>query len=265
MAATVLVREVLRRVSGTVQDLSQQFIRFPERECVDALNDGQMAIVKYLPLAGSRVDAIKLKAGSRQSIESIAAVDCKPGDGSTPSAAILGIQLVAGIMRNMGSDGLTPGPSVRLVSQDIMDSQNPSWHTVTGNAVKCLVSNPATPHYFYVYPAPTNSPAVWIEVPYTAQPIKIPNTAAAGSEAYLAEGASSLTISIADEFVDDLVHYCAAWLYIKNAQTTGNAEKAATHTNLFLASLNAKVQAITGTNPNLRVLPFAPTPVGQAA
>ena len=267
MAATTLVREVLRRVSSQVQDLSPQFIRFPERECVDWLNDGQMAIWKYLPLAASRVDVIKLKPGTRQSIELIAAGDCKPGDGSVPLVPIIGTQILRGSMRNMGADGLTPGKAIRLVSHDDMDSQNPDWHTaMAAGSIKAITYNPETPRYFYNYP-PVPAlvmGAVWIEIPYTSRPIQIPNIATVGSEAYLADGSSSVVISIGDEHADDLTDYMLARLYLKNAQGLGNAERAATHASRCLGSLNAKVAAITGNNPNLKMLPFAPTPVGQA-
>ena len=72
MASTVLVRDLIRRVSVLLQDTAPQFERWPEQELVDWLNDAQVAITKFLPAACARVDAIRLKPGTRQSIETIA-------------------------------------------------------------------------------------------------------------------------------------------------------------------------------------------------
>ena len=44
-----------------------------------------------------------------------------------------------------------------------------------------------------------------------------------------------------------------------------DGNKATYFANLFLGSLNAKVQVLTGTNPNLKRLPMAPEPIGAAA
>lgn len=251
MAATTKVKDVVRRISVLMQDTSPQYQRWPEHEIINWLNDGQVAIAKFLPLACSRVDAIKLAAGTRQSIAAIAVADCKPGDGSTPTAPIYGKQLL-NPRRNMGADGLTPGSAIRVVERDVLDSQDPDWHTRTGSVVRSLVFDPQTPRYFYVSPGVTGS--VWAELAYTADPIAIPAGGAPGSELYLFAGASTATISVDDEFVDDLVNYVVARANMaeKKWADKGAADK---HSALFLGSLNAKVAAVMGANPNLTTLP----------
>ncbi len=262
MAATEKVKDVLWRISVLLQDVSPQFQRWSENEIVNWLNDGQMAIVKYLPAACSRIDAVKLKAGTRQSIESIAAADCKPGDGSTPSVAILGTQ-VLDVIRNMGSDGVSAGRPIRVVKRETLDVESPNWHSTTGSAVSSYTHDPRNARYFYVTPGVPASPAVWAEVSYTAQPTKIPNTGAPGSELYLVGGSSTTVIGVADEFVDDLVNYVVARANMKNAEQ-GDMNKASAFSAMFTGSLNSKVAAITGNNPNLKFLPFAPEPIGAA-
>lgn len=248
---TVLVRDVLWRVSVILQDTTPQFQAWPERELVHWLNDAQVAITKYLPASNSRVDAVKLAAGTRQSIQAIQPADCLPGDGSTPAAPIYGTQ-VLDVIRNMGTNGATAGKAVRVVDREVLDSQTPTWHTLTGAAVSSFMYDPRTPRYFYVSPGVTGT--VWVEIAYTAQPIAIPNTAAAGAEAYLNSGASSTAISVADEFTDDLVNYVVARAHSKDSKFADTA-KATLHTQLFTASLNAKVTAVSGNNPNLTRLP----------
>lgn len=264
MAATILVREALWRVSSLLQDIDPQFTRHPEGELVHWLNDAQMAVAKFLPMAASRLDTIKLKVGSRQSIETIAAADCKPGDGTTPAVPILGMQLLE-LTRNMGADGLTPGKTIRVVPRKTLDAQSRNWHNVAGPVVDQFTHDPRLPRYFYVSPAVPATPAVWAEVAYYAQPIPIPNTGTPGAELYAYAGASTTKLSIADEHLDDLVNYVAARAYMKNSQAAGHDAKAAMFTGLFVNSLNGAAAARTGVNPNLKRLPFAPEPTGAAA
>jgi hypothetical protein len=265
MPGTILVREALRRVSKLLQDISPQFINYPEQEAVDALNDAHLAIAKFLPSAASRVDAVKLVPGTQQSIETILAASCKPGDGSTPAAPIYGVSLL-GVRRNMGADGLTPGRIIRVVDQEVLDAQDADWHLAARakTAVQVYTYDPLTPLYFSVSPPVHASTAVWVTVAYNAQPIRIPNTGTPGAELYLADGASSATIQIRDEFIDDLVNYVVARANMKDAEWA-DGNKASYFAGLFLGSINAKVQVLTGTNPNLKRLPMAPEPIGAAA
>lgn len=261
MARTTTVREVLYRVSVLQQDLVPQFARWPENQTVMWLDDAQMAVWKFLPLAASRVDAIKLRAGTLQSIESIAPADCLAGSGANPTVPVLGTQLL-NLVNNLGTDGLTPGRAIRLTSREMMDAQNPDWHTVARSAVESYMFDPETPRHFYVTPGVSG--AVWVRAAYTAQPAKIPNTGTFGAELYKWADANATLISIGDEHIDDLVNYVMARSWMRNSQNAGDPQKAATFGGAFLNSLNGKVAAITGNNPNLKKLPFAPEPVGQA-
>lgn len=264
MAGTILVKDAIWRISGLLQDVSPQFTRWPENEIVNWLNDAHLAITKFLPAACSRIDTIKLKTGTRQSIELIAYADCKPGDGSTPTVNILGTQFLDAI-RNMGADGQTPGRAIRMLTdgRDVLDSQSPTWHTITASAVSHFVHDPRMPRYFYVSPGVTGN--VWAEIAYTAQPIAIPNTGTVGSELYLIGGGNTAKIQVADEHIDDLVNYVCARAFMKNAQFAGNGPNATAYAAMFTGSLNSKVIALTGNNPNLQRLPFAPEPLGAAS
>jgi len=61
------------------------------------------------------------------------------------------------------------------------------------------------------------------------------------------------------------VNYTCARAFMKDAQFANNGPAAANYTSLFAGSLNAKVTALTGNNPNLQRLPFAPEPIGAAS
>jgi hypothetical protein len=253
---TVLVKDVLWRASVLLQDTAPQFQRWSERELVDWLNQGQAALAKFLPYVGARVDAIQLAAGSRQFLGSILAAACKPGDGSTPAAPIQGIRFT-NPRRNMGANGTTPGRAVRMIDRDKMDAADPTWHTATGTEVRAVVFDPATPLHFYVWPAAAN---YWLEVAYDAMPVAIPNTATVDTRGRHTAGVygigqnSAQTITVGDENADELVMYVCARAHLKD-DTYSESGKAAAFVSQFVGSLNARVQALTGRNPNLRMLP----------
>lgn len=263
MPGTAKVKDVLWRASVLLGDYKpQQFIRWSENELVSWLTDAQLAIIKYLPSACSRIDAIKLQPGSRQSIEVIDPADCKPGDGSTPTEPIYGIE-VLDVIRNMGTDGVTSGPAISdAVDRRLLDTQDRNWHSAKGKRVLNVVHDPRTAAYFYVYP---NVPNGWVEVSFAARPAVIPNTGTREDPLYAYSGDSDTTISLGDEWVDDLVNYICARAKMKQAEVNGDGSAATMFVNLFLGSLNAVITARTGNNPNLKRLPLAPNPVGAAS
>lgn len=263
MAATVLVRDALWRVSDLLQDTTPQFQRAPERGLVRWLNDGAAIIAKFLPSACSRIDSVKLKAGNQQSIAVIAAADCLPGDGSSPSVPIYGTQ-VLNLLCNMGANGLTPGDAIRVLDRRLQDTQVRDWHTRTGLIVRGYLSDPLTPRYFHITPGVPAGGSVWVRMSYTARPLQVPAGGAPGSAVYGYEGASTAVIPIDDEYLDDLVNYVVARENMRETEWS-DADKATYFEGLFVQSINAKVTTLTGANPNLKRLPLATAPVGAAS
>lgn len=261
MAATILVRDALYRVSVQLVDVNPQFIRWTERELVHWLNDAQRAIAKYLPAAFSKVDTIKLVQGSRQSIESILAANIKPGDGGV--AADTRGRMLLDVHRNMGDDGLTPGVSIRLVPREHLDLNNTSWRSTTGSPISLYTFDPRTPKVFYVFPAVPAAPAAWVEIAHLIEPrdIAVPTV---GQTLYGMDGNSATTLSVDDMYIDDLVNYVLARAHLKDAESAGNSQLAGAHTQMFVSSINAQATALTGVNPNLQSLPLAPTPAAAA-
>lgn len=257
---TTLVREVLWRASVMLQDADPQFTNHEERFMVDWLNDGQLAIASYLPTACSRTDVVRLQPGTKQSIEALAAVDVKVGGGAVSAIPVQGIQLV-GLVRNMGADGATPGIAIPpAIDRRLLDTGRPNWHTVEGASVQHFVYNPLTPKQFYVQPAvPVGR--LWVEMVYAAIPAKVPNP----GNVYAYDGTDATTISIADDNLLDLVNYICARAILKVAESSADDTAQSEFSQLFLGSMNARVSAITGVNPNLKRLPFSPQPAGQAS
>lgn len=249
MASYTLVRDVLHRVSVQLQDTSPQFQRWTSRELVEWLNDAQRAIAKYIPPACARLDAVKLKPGTMQSIERIAASDLIPGDGSTVTGEILGTAVVK-VYGNLGANGTTPGRAVRLVDEEALNGSDPMWQASAGTPVTQYLFDPRMPRHFQVVPGvPTGG--WWVRMAYLADPAEIP---VAGSYAW--DGSDTTKISVSDRFVDDLVNYVLARAWAKDAEYASNVAASAAAAQQFVASINAQAAAITGVSPNLQGLPF---------
>lgn len=250
MASSTLVKDVLYRVSAQLHDISPQFTRWTQRELVSWLNDGQKAIAKYMPSSCARVDAVKLTPGTKQSIEKILAASIKPGDGGTASD-VYG-HFLQTVVRNMGSDGLTPGLAIRVVDREVLDANNPSWHSSSGTAVTQYTFDPRYPKVFYVSPG-VPSGGLWVEISFLANPVDVASTGNYGMD-----GSDSTKISVDDKYVDDLVNYILARAYMKDAEFAANGNLAQAHAGMFTSSINAQVAALTGVNPNLQSLPMNP-------
>ena len=250
MASSIYVKDVLFRVSAQLHDVSPQFTRWTQRELVLWLNDGQKAIAKYMPSSCARVDVIKLKPGTKQSIEKILATEILPGDGGVPSD-VYGNHLQT-VIRNMGANGSTAGYAVRVIDREVLDANSPDWHTITGTSISTYTFDPRYPKIFYVSPG-VPAGGLWVEASFLADPVSV-------SEANdYKSGSSDMTkISIDDKYIDDLVNYILARAYMKDAEFAANGQLAQAHAGMFVSSINAQVAALTGVNPNLQSLPLSP-------
>lgn len=242
MAASILVNDILFRASTLLLDINPQFTRWTQQELVHWVNDAQRAIAKYMPHACSRVDVLRLSAGTKQSIEQIGQGNVIPGSGS--SATSVHGSMVLDVVRNMGANGSTPGRAIRRIDRETLDQADPNWHTAVGKTpIREWSFDPRNPRVFYVNPPVPSASSWWAEVAYLANPAEV----SAGS-----------TISIDDKYADDILNYVMARSHMKDAEFAGNAQAAATFTNMFVSSINAQVTALTGVNPNLEVLPLNP-------
>lgn len=252
---TVLVRSVLFRASTLLLDTNPQFVRWSAAELVEWMNEGQRAIAKYVPIAASRIDSIKLSPGTRQSIADINASNIIPGDGATPRD-VHGLYL-NDIIRNMGVDGKSPGAVVSVASRETIDAVDRMWHSqrvARGGAIQHFTFDPRAPKVFYVSPPAGSS--TWVEANIIESPPDVP--APVDSTTYAIDGASTQTISIDDRWADDLLNYIVARAWMKDAEDAASASNVQLYSTLFTNSINAQVAVLTGQNPNLRVLPLTP-------
>lgn len=261
MTASTTVKSFLGLCSLQLTDANPQFTRWKQPELVGWINYGQMIIAKFMPYACSRVDVIKLVAGTRQSIEAIPAASLKPTNGASAPAVLHGNMLL-GVSHNMGADGITPGRAIRIVDRDVLDSTNRDWHTPAraGDFPTQYTFNPITPKVFYVCPGVRQGTDVWVEASLLADPMQLDPTVD-----YSAGAGVNVLLSIDDKYNDDLLNAVLALAYMKDAEAQGSADLVAAHSTMFANSINAQVKAATGVNPNLKGLPLNGAVPAQAS
>lgn len=249
----VLVRDLFWGVSVDLGDHKPQFVRFTARELVRAYNEAQAAICELLPSNLSRLCAIKLQPGTLQSIDTLATSVVKPA----PTADLRGLQFIE-LLRNMGTDGETPGRVISVVGRDTLDALDPSWHTKTGTVVRSFTHDPRFPKHFMVEPGVPTDSNVWVQASFTAMPAKLANPPSlSDTNVYKVDGTSDAVMGLPDEYENDVHAYMVARLSMKESKWADPA-KGERFTMVFTSSMNSKVKAQTGTNPNLKRLPFSP-------
>jgi hypothetical protein len=135
---TILGRAVVEKAQKITQDTTG--IRWPLDEMLGWLNSAQREIVLVRPDSNSATVKFQLVAGTKQ---------------TRPTGALRMLDVI----RNMGTDGETPGRAIRLVEREILDSQIPDWHAATlANAtVKHWVYDEREPTTWWCFPPqPTN-------------------------------------------------------------------------------------------------------------
>jgi hypothetical protein len=262
MAATKLVREVLASASVLLNDTNPQFHRYPEADMLGFFNDGALAIATFVPTATSTALAVKLRAGARQFLEQVANGDWLRVDGASAAGALRCMQLLE-VVRNLGPNGLTPGRAIALVDRDVLDL-TADWPMAANAArrVSGYTFNPLMPTSFMVSPpVPSTGAAMWVEVVATVEPPKL--TVTTPGE-FGVGGGNATVIPVPNEWAETLTNYIVARaLLVQNEWV--DASKAAAFAGSFLNVLNGRAAVVTGTNPNLKRLPYAPEPVGQAS
>lgn len=214
--ATVTVNSLIEKASRIIQDQSN--IRWPQAEWLADLNDAQREVVLYKPQASVKNVSVALTAGQTKQ--------------TLPPDAIQLIEVV----RNMGSNGTTPGSSIRITSREVLDAQVPEWHSAANLAgtIKHYTFDARDPKTYYVYPkAP--STAWHVDIVYSAAP----------TDCVLGG-----TIQIDDIYANALLNLMLYRAYSKDAEYAQNAQLAAAYYQSALASLGVKGQNEVSQNPN---------------
>lgn len=209
------VQDVITRVSTLLEDKDN--VRWPILELTDWINDGQRTIFIARPDVSSVCESIRLVSGSRQKL---------------PSG---GIRLLD-VVRNMGTDGNTPGNAIRYVDREALDTNFVNWHGDTKRSVvKNYVYDNRYPEVFYVYPPSTGS--VWIEAVYTKAPAEVKNLID--------------VLSLPDSYFESIVNYVMYRAYSKDTELSQNPNLATMYMQMFDRLLGGQKASDLGFSPDL--------------
>jgi hypothetical protein len=217
---SIAAQSIVRRVVETLQDNTS--VRWPVNELVRYLNDGQREIVLYRPDAMVTNAAISLVAGSKQVL---------PTNGT---------KLIEIVRNTAGTKR-----SVRLVNREILDSQAPNWHNITGSTeILHFMYDPRDPKIFYVYP-PAAASGASLDAVYAALPTDV--TEPADGALYTAVTGNISVPDIYGNVIQDYVLYRA---YSKDSEYAGNAARAQAHYGAFANALGVEMKATVNFQPS---------------
>lgn len=217
--ATVRASALIDRASVLLNDTKNA--RYKRVDLLAWLNDAQRTILQLKPASVSKVSVLKLKAGARQTL---------PTDG----------WMLFDVIRNMGTNGTTPGPAVRIVSRELLDNFNGNWYNATASTtVENYVYNPQDQTAFYVYPP--NDGQGHVEVNYAYTPDEVAN------EEHL--------ITIGDIHQTALLDYMMYRAKSIDTEHAADIQLAQMYYTSFMAYLGMKDKAELENNPNRQLRP----------
>jgi len=103
------VSDLIQRARKLLNDEDQVQYRWADAELISWINDAQRAVATLRPDACPDTKIVNLVAGTKQSIpaENFRLLD---------------------IVRNVASDGVTPGRAVGIIERETLDLFDPYWH-----------------------------------------------------------------------------------------------------------------------------------------
>lgn len=217
--ATVKVVDLIQRAQIILQDTTGT--RWPEIELQYWLNDAYRELILARPDANTETGTFTCAAGTRQQLPLV-----------FPNA----LRLID-VVRNVAA--ASAKGAVRKTDRAILDDQRRMWHAETGTInIEHFMFDPLLPREFLVYPPAL--PTAELEVVYSSVP-----TAHTLSEAELANPATAETIKIVDSYANAILDYMLYRAYSKDAEYTGNAQRAMAHYQAMQAAIGAKTQTDT--------------------
>tara|TARA_R100001510_G_C7651770_1_gene209528 strand:+ start:791 stop:1501 length:711 start_codon:yes stop_codon:yes gene_type:complete len=219
---TLTGANIITRVQDTLQDTTS--VRWPEAELLRYINDAQREIVNIRPEASALTTNVQLVTGTKQTLPTN------------------GLRLIK-ITRNMSdaSGGATGARAIRIVSADILNTQEPDWNNpgvggdaAHGTTVKHYIFDEDDPRNYYVYPGVAGN--AYVEIVYSKSPTDL--------------SATSSTIDVDDIYGNAIVDFVLYKAYLKDAEYASNNQRAGSHFQLFTASLGQGAGAQDLLSPN---------------
>lgn len=229
--------EIMTRAGVLLQD--EGHVRWTLAELCNWINDGQRAIVLAKPSACSGTIVLSLAQGTWQQL---------------PTASPAPLSLID-ITRNLLGDGSSrsnSGRAVRPVDRELLDAQDPNWHSSASRPfqreVRNFVFNSDNPREFYVFPGNDGTGKVEALVAKPPTPLVATGDVAEALAAY------SQSLDLPEPYSVPLLDYVVYRAHSKDDET-GNAPLAQMHYQAFSTALGIKVQVDRTTTPNARRAP----------
>lgn len=209
---------------GSIIDLVRRKIidedgdQLTDPELIQLYNLTLLEIVTNAPSAYTRTKNVQLIAGAKQTLP--------PGD----------LALVK-VIRNMGTDGLTPGRVVRVTTLDILSQIYPEWFAETPQAeVEDWLPTLDYPEQFYVVPPNDGTQFVEVEAA-TTPPLS----------AWDAGGVwENDVFPMRDHFVNAAINGILYMAYDDDSDIPGNTPRSQLYYQRFLQALGLQQQTEKG-------------------
>jgi hypothetical protein len=203
--------------------LDEGFDRWDRAYLFKAICDGQREIVSLKPDAYVSNGSVKLAAGTKQTIT--------------------GLQLIR-VVRNMGTNGQTPGPVIWIADRARFDKFNPYWHMAAESAeIQYYMYDEKDPKTWYCYPPQPTSNQGHAEI---IQSITPPDIALGESP-----NEYNVAITLDDIYKNPLLLFGLHRAYCLDADNSPAAKLLATdYYNLFAVSLGRRDLVEKSDDPN---------------
>ena len=150
---TILASSLIAEAENALNDTENEY--WTEAELLGYLNEGCRAAVLQLPEANTITATIQLVQGTKQTL---------PADGFR----------LFDIIRNMGTDGNTPGRAIRACERSALDQDTPDWHSrPANNVVRQFIHDIRNRNVFYVVPPQPENDRGRVEITYAKIPANV--------------------------------------------------------------------------------------------
>lgn len=232
------VNDVLSRARILLND--QDGTRWLDSELISWLNDAQKLIAMTRPDASVSNSPVTLVAGTKQAL---------------PTG---GFRLLD-VIRNISANG-AGGRSIRIVDREVLDSQDPMWHTSTESAtIKHFIYDNRDPKTYYVYPA--SAAGTKIEIMYSVSPAEIVYN---GTNSATIAATLDIVLTVSDIYLEAVLNYVMYRAYSKDAEFSQNPQLAAGYLQTVYSMLGIKTQKDVAFSPDLNSKGASPSAALQA-
>ena len=216
----MLASVILAQVAEILTDSTK--VTWTEAQLIAWLNDAQLAVALMRPDASSEITTLKLAAGTTKQ-----------------QLASGGLRLLT-VIRNMGSDGATPGDAIDLVERGVKDALDRGWHKADkATVVDEYVFDERAPVDFYVSPPTDDTTDVHVELSQAIAPKDVV--------------VSTDAIALRDVYSGPIQEWMLYKAFSRDSEETPNHLRAESHKATFGALLSGKFQADATVSPKTRL------------